>query len=91
MQLCSEGQRARWPGCYHYTSDLWPLRRVEFDGLQLWAPCRPEPYLDRLYPEWQTKVVDYGFHSQAVQHARQQEAQHVDAHGVPDLLPHLSV
>ena len=92
MQLGTPEGRTKWPGCYHELSDLWPLRTVSFDGLELWCPARPEPYLDRLYPEWRTKVVVYPPHLEhGVQHPGQEEAQHVDAHGVPQLLPKLTV
>lgn len=50
--------RTVWPGCFHKTSDLYPLKPYKFNSLELIGPANPVPYLNRVYgADW--KVVGY--------------------------------
>jgi phosphorylcholine metabolism protein LicD len=45
-----------WPGQYHMTKDIYPLKCVKFGDGEIIIPNNPIPYLDRMYGKsWSTK------------------------------------
>lgn len=57
VRLADPDQIKKWPACWHWKKDLFPLKKYKFDELQVWGPNNPIPYLDRMYKDWRTKAV----------------------------------
>jgi hypothetical protein len=55
--------RAAWPREYYTPAEFGRGRRpLAFAGQRLWSIERPCAYLDRIYPGWASKGVDWGGH-----------------------------
>jgi len=57
VRLHSLKHRYLWGGCWHHNSHLFPLKSYNYDGLQVWGPNNPIPYLDRFYIDWDKIVI----------------------------------
>lgn len=40
-------------------SEVYPLKKYKFGGIEIMGPNDPIPYLDRVYPTWRTEAVIY--------------------------------
>lgn len=47
----------RWPKMFYKEEELFPLKRVKFNDLEIPIPDNPVPYLERSYGNWKTPVV----------------------------------
>jgi hypothetical protein len=56
-QLTELGYRQEFPNCWHDARDLFPLKDYDFDGMKMKGPKNPRPYLDRMYPGWETTAI----------------------------------
>jgi len=46
-----------WTNEYYYLDDLYPLKLYDFEDYQIYGPNNPIVYLNRSYPNWQSKVI----------------------------------
>jgi phosphorylcholine metabolism protein LicD len=38
-----------WSECYHYEKDFEPLKKIQYEDIEVWSVSNPEPYLERFY------------------------------------------
>ena len=55
--------RVLWPKEWYYKDDVLPLKRVLLNDVETWAPCSPNPYLDRTYSGWRETIYLTHVHS----------------------------
>lgn len=46
-----------WPDCKHQKSDMFPLKKYEFNKKMVYGPQNPFPYLNKMYPDWNKKAI----------------------------------
>ena len=46
-----------WTNDYFTPEELFPLKKYQFEDLEVYGPHNPFNYLDRLYPKWRTSAV----------------------------------
>lgn len=56
IKLNSVLNSRQWPGAYHLKRDFYPLRKITVGKTFVYTPNDPIPYLNRMYPNWQTEV-----------------------------------
>lgn len=49
IKLACLEERKRFPNCYHFKNDFYPLKEYQFDNIIVMGPSNPIPYLKRYY------------------------------------------
>ena len=58
IRYIRKDHRDKWPKFYYKESEVYPLKRVQFEDHYITAPNDPVPYLERGYGEnWKTPMV----------------------------------
>jgi phosphorylcholine metabolism protein LicD len=47
----------RWPNMFYKQEELFPLKQIKFDEIEIPVPQDPVPYLKRSYGNWEKPVV----------------------------------
>jgi phosphorylcholine metabolism protein LicD len=58
----SEKCRQLWPDIY-YRNMLYPLKKYQFEDLEIWGPNQADAFLDKFYKDWRIKGSRAGDHS----------------------------
>jgi phosphorylcholine metabolism protein LicD len=65
----SEKCRELWPDIYKKEL-TYPLKKYQFEDLEIWGPNQAEPLLDKFYKDWRIKGLRAGDHSKQKQFKR---------------------
>jgi len=57
IKYTSERALNIWQNDYFTHDELYPLKKYKFEEYEVYGPNNPIPYLNRLYPNWQTKAI----------------------------------
>jgi phosphorylcholine metabolism protein LicD len=49
----------KYPKEWFYKDEIYPIQEYTFGKLKLKGPNNPNNFLDRVYPEWKTKIVKW--------------------------------
>ena len=57
IKYISEKALNIWQNDYFTHTELYPLKKYQFENYVVYGPNNPIPYLNRLYPNWETKAI----------------------------------